>query len=70
MKKAIRLTVSLRIEGEAEPALNWAEFTTRAVQDILAAGQASHPGLTVTVRKIVEDRNYDEDEEGTTGKVR
>jgi hypothetical protein len=32
------------------------------VRDILAAGQASPPGLTVTVRKIVEDRHYDEDE--------
>ncbi len=70
MKKAIRLTVSLRIEGEAEPALNWAEFTTRAVQDILAAGQASHPELRVTIRNIVEDRSHDEDEAGTTGKAR
>ena len=37
------------------------------MRDILAAGQASHPELTVTVRKIVEDRNYDE---GTGGNVR
>jgi len=39
------------------------------VRDILAAGQASPPELTVAVRKIVEDRNYDEDE-GTGGNVR
>ena len=64
MQKAIRLTVSLWIEGEAEPALNWAEFTAQAVRDILAAGQASRPELNVTIRKIVEDRSSDE-EEGT-----
>ena len=70
MKKAIRLIVSLWIEGEAEPALNWAEFTAQAVRDILAAGQASRPELNVTLRKIVEDRSSDEDEEQGTGKAR
>jgi len=42
------------------------------VRDILAAGQASHPELTVTVRKIVGDRHYDEDEKAgaTSAKIK
>ena len=63
MKKGIRLTLSLQIEGEAEPAVNWAKLTMQAARDILAAGQAAHPELTVTIRKIVEDTNSDDDEE-------
>jgi len=63
MKKGIRLTISLQIEGEAEPTLDWAKLTMQAARDILAAGQAAHPELTVTIRKVVEDTNYDDDEE-------
>ena len=63
MKKGIRLTISLQIEGEAEPAVNWAELTARAARDIISAGLAAHPELSVTVRKVVEDTNYDDGEE-------
>lgn len=63
MKKGIRLTISLQIEGEAEPAVNWAALTMQATRDIIAAGLAAHPELAVTLRRIVEDTNYDDDEE-------
>ncbi len=38
MRKAISLKVSLWIEGEDEPAHNFAESTKQAVRDIIAAG--------------------------------
>ena len=63
MKKGIRLTVSLQIEGEAEPAVNWVQLTIQAARDIIAAGQSAHPELAVTIRKVVEDTNYDDEDE-------
>lgn len=62
MHKGIRLSIKLWIEGEDEPAHNFAEFTIQAVQEMLAAGQALHPDLQVVVRTIEEDTSWDEDE--------
>ena len=64
MHKGIRIYVKLWIEGEDEPAHNFAEYTIEAVQEMLAAGQSVYPGLQVTIRKIEEDTSW-EDEEGT-----
>jgi hypothetical protein len=65
MHKAIRLKVklSLWIEGEAEPAEDFAALTAEAVRGIIAAGSEKYPGLAVTVEKIEEDRTGEEDEE-------
>ncbi|MGB7922479.1 MAG: hypothetical protein WCF57_04485 [Pyrinomonadaceae bacterium] len=54
MRKAISLKVSLWIEGEDEPAHNFAASTKQAVRDIIAAGSSSHPELKVKVRSISE----------------
>ena len=62
MHKGIRLSIKLWIEGEDEPAHNFAESTIQAVQEMLTAGQALHPDLQVEVRTIEEDTSWEEDE--------
>jgi len=64
MHKGIRIYVKLWIEGEDEPAHNFAEYTINAVQEMLAIGQSVYPELEVTIRKIEEDTSW-EDEEST-----
>ena len=59
MRKAIQLVVTLWVEGEDEPAHDFAASTTRAVREIVAAGRDRHPELKVTVKRIVE-RNDDD----------
>jgi hypothetical protein len=54
MKKAISLDVRLWIEGEDEPAHDFAQSTTEAVRDIIDAGAAKYPGLSIKVRSIKE----------------
>ena len=54
MKKAIALEVRLWIEGEDEPAHDFAASTTQAVRDILAVGSKNYPDLTITIRSIKE----------------
>lgn len=54
MRKAIQLRVTLWIEGEDEPAHDFAASTIQAVKDIIAAGSPSHPELKVTVKKVAE----------------
>lgn len=54
MRKAISLDVRLWIEGEDEPAHDFAQSTIEAVRDIIAAGAPKHPELAVSVRSIRE----------------
>ena len=54
MKKAIALDVRLWIEGEDEPAHDFAASTTQAVRDILEAGSKDYPDLTIKIRSIKE----------------
>ena len=54
MKKAIALDVRLWIEGEDEPAHDFAASTTQAVRDMLGAGSKNYPGLEVKIRSIKE----------------
>jgi hypothetical protein len=62
MHKAIRLKVTLQIEGEDAPAQDFSKSTIQSVRDILAAGHWRHPQLGVTVKDIVEDDDYDADD--------
>lgn len=62
MRKAIQLKVTLWIEGEDEPAHDFAASTMQAVRDIISFGRTRNPGLKVTVIKIVEDTDYDSKE--------
>jgi hypothetical protein len=54
MRKAIRLDVTLWIEGEDEPAHDFFQSTSAAVQDVITAGAKAHPELTFTVKRVVE----------------
>ena len=54
MRKAISLDVRLWIEGEDEPAHDFAQSTTQAVREIIEAGAAKCPGLSITIRSIKE----------------
>ena len=65
MHKAIRMSVklSLWIEGEAEPAENFAVLATEAIRGIIAAGSEKYPGLAITIQKIEEDQRDEEDAE-------
>ena len=54
MKKGIALDVRLWIEGEDEPAHDFAALTTQAVRDILETGSKSYPSLAINIRSIKE----------------
>ena len=49
MHKSIRLNVKLQIEGDAEPAADFAE----------AAGRWRHPTLKLTINSITEESGSD-----------
>ena len=54
MRKGIQLHVTLYIESEDAPSHDFNKSTTDAVRDIITAGSAKHPELTVTIKKIAE----------------
>jgi len=54
MRKAISLNVQLWIEAEDEPAHDFAQSTTQVVREIIEAGAAKHPELSIEVRAIKE----------------
>lgn len=62
MYKSINLKVEIHIEGEDEPAHDFAQAATRAVEDILAAGRWRHPTLKVSINSITEKSGSDDDE--------
>jgi len=55
MKKAITLNVALWIEGEDEPAHDFAKSTSDAVRDIIESGTARYPGLAIKISSIKEN---------------
>ena len=54
MRKAILLEVRLWIEGEDEPAHDFAASTTDAVRGIIEAGSKGYPDLMIKIRSIKE----------------
>ena len=54
MRKGITLHVMLYIEGDDQPAHNFSKSTIETVREIISAGSAGHPELTVTIKKIAE----------------
>jgi hypothetical protein len=54
MKKSISIDVRLSIEGEDEPAHDFAQSTTQAVREILETGAAKYPGLAIRISSIKE----------------
>ena len=67
MRKAIRLVVTLWIEGEAEPARDFFASTSRAVRDMIKAGRSAHPELKVTVKRVVERDDEEDSDEDVLG---
>jgi hypothetical protein len=63
MRKAISLKVILWIEGEDEPAHNFAASTKQAVKEIITSGLSKHPELKVTIKKITEQHDDGDDDE-------
>ena len=63
MRKAIRLGVTLWVEGEDEPAHDFYASTSRAVYDIINAGRACHPELRVTIERVHEASAADDTDE-------
>ena len=59
MHKSVRLKLSLVVEGEDEPAHDFASSSADAVRDIIGAGRWRHPSLKVTVTDVKEDADED-----------
>ncbi len=57
MRKAISLQVTLWIEGEDEPAHDFAKSTMKAVRDVISAGAKQHPELRFKVTKVIENED-------------
>ncbi len=55
MRKAIRLQITLWIEGEDEPAHDFFQSTSRAFRDVIENGSRAHPELRFSVNRVVED---------------
>ena len=62
MRKAIKLAVTLWVEGEDEPARDVSSSTIQAIHDIISAGAWRHPRLNGTIKKIEEDTSEDADD--------
>lgn len=63
MKKAIRLQVTLWVRGEDEPAHDFAAAAIAAAHQIIGNGAGARPDLSFTVERIVEDDDYDRDDD-------
>jgi hypothetical protein len=59
MRKAVQLDVTLYVEGNDEPAHDFAKSAAKAVREIVAAGRTAHPELKVTVKRVVERNDGD-----------
>ena len=54
MRKAISIAVQLWIEGDDDPAHDFAQSTSDAVREMIQTGAARFPALSVTIRSIKE----------------
>lgn len=54
MRKAISLRLNLWIEGDDEPAHDFAESAKQAVREIVEAGASKHPELRITICSVEE----------------
>jgi hypothetical protein len=55
MRKVIQLLMAVEVEGDDEPAHDFARRAISAVRDAMKVGRSRYPDLTMTVHKIVED---------------
>lgn len=54
MRKAISIAVQLWIEGDDDPAHDFAQSTSDAVREMIQTGAARFPALSVKIRSIKE----------------
>ncbi|MBV9774659.1 MAG: hypothetical protein JO040_11950 [Gemmatimonadetes bacterium] len=59
MRKAIQLRVTLWIEGEAEPASDFAKYTGGEVRRLVEEAAKGREDLKITVKKVEEDEGDD-----------
>jgi hypothetical protein len=70
MHKGILLRADIWIQGEDEPAHNYAEAAMQLVKDLLAASHANHPDWKVMLTELTENKDaafrgpHGESEEG------
>jgi len=62
MHKGIRLKLNVWVEGDAEPADDFAAYTVDAIRKMLSAGFDLYPQLRVEIRGIEEDRDWEDSE--------
>jgi hypothetical protein len=60
MRKAIRLNIKVFIEGEDEPAHDFKKFTSEVVSEILSGTPSNFPGLTIQVKDVEEDTDWED----------
>ena len=65
MRKAIQLNVTLWIEGEDDPAHDFAASTMEAVREVIGSGAPSHPELRFIIKTVSEDDESDDDDAGS-----
>jgi hypothetical protein len=61
MHKGINLSLKLWVEGDDEPSHDFAQYTMKAVREMLAAGYPLYPQLHVDIRSMAEDTDWEED---------
>ena len=57
--KSIRLLLTVSVEGDDEPAHDFARRAIAAVRDALKVGRGRHPDLTIHVVRAVEEPEQD-----------
>ncbi len=57
MRKTIQLLAVVEIEGDDEPAHDFARRAISALRDAVKVGRSRHPDLVITVHKISEDES-------------
>jgi hypothetical protein len=55
MRKSIQLLLTVGVEGDDEPAHDFARRAIAAVRDAVKVGRSRHPDLTISVHKAIED---------------
>jgi hypothetical protein len=60
--EATQVSAVFWIEGEDEPAHDFAQSTIAALQDVIQQGNARDPTVQITIKTIVEDTDEEEDE--------
>lgn len=67
MRKAIQLKATIYVEGDADPASDFARLAMGKLRDVIKAGSSAAPGLKITVKRLVENRSEGDDSDDSAG---